>query len=278
MGEIIYIEAVGAQQGVRRASSRPEQTRRPAENRRSGSGGAGRRKARKARKSNRLNRSIGLPCQGVKALRRRRDRLQRVELAIEPRSDRRKNADHVEGSHPAGTTGAAGTVTVSGRPLGTRKPRSPGNALIVVVIGLRIDRREAPAGILLGRLLAVPTGRTAGGGERWWCGRLTDVVQDLADCWGVGDERDDPHRRPAGRAAQRKPLVWSGQQPGAIRRIWDTAPVSGYRSRCLPLRWRGYPPRRSPGPRRPARSRPGAASHWAPARPNSGDDGAVALG
>jgi hypothetical protein len=68
-----------------------------------------------------------------------------------------------EKNRTAGATGATGAVTVSRR----KKRRSPGNALILVVIGFRIERRESPARILLGRLLAVPSGRAAGGGKRW---------------------------------------------------------------------------------------------------------------
>jgi hypothetical protein len=69
-------------------------------------------------------------------------------------------------------TGAAGAVTVSER----KKRRAPRNALIVVGIGLRIHWRESAVLILLRRLLSVPSGRAAGGGdERWRRGRLTDA-------------------------------------------------------------------------------------------------------
>jgi hypothetical protein len=157
-----------------------------------------------ARKSNRLWRSVDPSRRGVKALGGDRDDLQEMESAIVHRCDTRENVPIKRKIRHACRDQRSRCRH------GLRAQKAP-------VTMKRFDRGRNRAA---DRPEGVPSSDPPGsspvcpireGRGRWRRGRLTDVVRDLADRRGIGDERDDPHRCPARRAEKRKQLVEAGQ-------------------------------------------------------------------
>ena len=59
-----------------------------------------------------------------------------------------------------------------------------------------------------------PVGWSSGRMDGWWLMGFADVVQDLVDGGGLGNERDDAHRRPTDGAGEWEGLIDAGDEHG----------------------------------------------------------------